>query len=406
MEDLVKQISANKNEPGWMLELRLAGLAVSKNLPSVVDIDLSKINFYQKPQTKIYCVPKNLQKIIAGYEMQHDSEAVYGSIIKKVAEQGVLFTDTDTALQKYPGIIKKYFGQLIKANDNKYAALNTAFWSGGSFVFVPKGVKVTLPLQAYFKINSKSLGQFERTLIIAEEGSEVTYLEGCSAEVFSESALHAGVVEIFVEKDAKVKYITTQNWSRDVYNLVTKRAQVEAGGEMRWLDINLGSHMTMKYPSCYLVGEGAKGEMVSLAVANKNQIQDTGAKMFHLASHTSSQIISKAVSLNGGKNIFRGTVKANFPCKSKTQCDSLILDKNSSAESYPTVKAETNEAQISHEATISRIEDDQLFYLQNRGLSKAEAESLIVNGFTNDIIKQLPMEYAIELNLLLNNVRY
>ena len=405
--DTVKKISEIKNEPSWMLDFRLQSLMVFEKkplpawCPDLTGLNLAEINFYQTPETKISCVPEGLKKSLAGYELQHDSEAVYGSIIKKIADQGVLFTDTDNALKKYPEIFKKYFGKLIPAGDNRFAALNSACWSGGSFVYVPSGIRVALPLQAYFKINSKKLGQFERTLIIADEGSNVTYLEGCSAEVSSQASLHAGVVEIYVAKNAKVKYVTTQNWSSDVYNLVTKRARVEENGTMQWLDINLGSRLTIKYPSCYLVGKGARGEMVSLAVANSGQTQDTGAKMFHLAPETSSTIISKSISLNGGKNIFRAMVVASAKSKSKTKCESLILDEKSSAQSYPALKAENKDAQLSHEATISRLEDDQLFYLQSRGLTRSEAENLIVGGFAEPIVKQLPMEYAIELQQLL-----
>jgi Fe-S cluster assembly protein SufB len=405
---VIKNISRLKNEPAWMRRWRQKSWQIyqTKTAPTwgadLAGLDLAKINYYQAPETRISCVPKALRKILAGYEVQHDSEAVYGSIIKKIADQGVLFTDTDTALKKCPTLFKKYFGKLVPAGDNKFAALNAACWSGGSFVYVPRGVSVALPLQAYFKINTKRLGQFERTLIIADEGSNVTYLEGCSAEVTSEAALHAGVVEIFVGKSARVKYITVQNWSNAVYNLVTKRAKVEENGSMQWLDVNLGSRTTMKYPSCLLAGKGAAGEMISLAIANKGQTQDTGAKMFHLAPDTTSQIISKSVSLGGGKNVFRGMVEVSQPgCKSKTKCESLILDPKSSAQSYPAFKATSADAQISHEATISRLEDDQLFYLCSRGLSREAAESLIVNGFAEPILKLLPMEYAIELNRLI-----
>ncbi|MBI3887946.1 Fe-S cluster assembly protein SufB, partial [Candidatus Microgenomates bacterium] len=349
-------------------------------------------------------VPEAEKKMLAGVEAQYDSDAIYGSIKKKLEDQGVLFTDTDNALKKYPEIFKEYFGKLVPAMDNKFAALNTACWSGGSFVYVPKGVKVELPLQAYFRINARQIGQFERTLIVADEGSFVKYVEGCSAPIYSTDSLHAAVVEIFVKKNASVSYTTIQNWSENVYNLVTKRSKVEQNGRMSWVDCNLGSKVTMKYPSCYLMGEGASGEMLSLAVANKNQHQDTGAKMYHLAPKTTSQIISKSISLGGGKNSFRGVVeisKDSTGCKSKTKCEALVLNSGSAAESYPTFKADCPDAQISHEATISRIEEDQLFYLQSRGLTVAQAESLIVNGFAGTVIKQLPMEYAIELNRLI-----
>jgi Fe-S cluster assembly protein SufB len=416
---IVATISKNKNEPDWMLKFRLAALKIFLEKPDIVKIDFDKIAYHVdpvSPKARSWdSLPKNIRetyekigipeaesKYLAGVEAQYDSDAIYGSFKKKLEAQGIIFTDTDSALKKYPEIFKKYFGKLVPATDNKFAALNSACWSGGSFIYVPKGVKVELPLQAYFRINAKEMGQFERTLIIADEGSSVKYIEGCSAPVYSVDSLHAAVVEVFVEKNATVTYTTIQNWSEDVINLVTKRAKVEAGGTMVWTDCNLGSKMTMKYPSCYLVGEGARGEMLSLAIAGKNQVQDTGAKMFHLAPKTTSQIISKSISLKGGKNVFRGTVEVNSSeCKSKTKCESLILDADSSAQSFPAFKAKAADAQISHEATISKIEEDQLFYLQNRGVTKDEAESLIVNGFVQPIIKQLPMEYAVELNRLI-----
>lgn len=426
-EDVVRTISKIKEEPDWMLKIRLDALRVfnSKSLPTwggdLSKIDFDKITYYlSSTHKKVNSwkdlpekikntydrigVPEAEKKMLAGVEAQYDSDAIYGSIKKKLESLGVLFTDTDTALKKYPEIFKNYFGKLVPALDNKFAALNTACWSGGSFVYVPKNVKIELPLQAYFRINAKEMGQFERTLIIADEGSYVKYVEGCSAPVYTTDSLHAAVVEIFVNKAATVSYTTIQNWSNNVYNLVTKRSKVEQGGTMSWIDCNLGSKLTMKYPSCYLVGVGARGEMLSLAVANNGQHQDTGAKMFHLAPETSSQIISKSISLGGGKNSFRGIVeitKDSIKCKSKTKCEALVLNAGSAAESYPTFKADSPDAQISHEATISRIEEDQLFYLQSRGLTVAQAESLIVNGFAQPIIKQLPMEYAIELNRLI-----
>lgn len=415
----IKTISQTKNEPEWMKKFRLEALAAFQDKPDLVQINYDRINFYSPVSSskvrswdslpaelrRVYeklGIPEAEKKYLAGVEAQWDSDAVYGSVKKKLEAQGVLFTDTDTALKKYPRYFKKYFGQLVLSGEHKFTALNSACWSGGSFIYVPKGVKVALPLQAYFRINAKEFGQFERTLIIADEGSDVTYLEGCSAPAYTTTSLHAGVVEIYVGKNAAVKYVTVQNWSNDVYNLVTKRARVEKGGIMRWLDVNIGSKLTMKYPSCYLVGEGARGEMTSLAIANKDQVQDTGAKMYHQAANTTSQINSKSISLGGGKNIFRGTVKIEAPrAKSKTKCESIILDKTSQAQSYPAIKCETDDAQVSHEATISRLEEDQLFYLRSRGLSEAEAQSLIVNGFADSVIKQLPMEYAIELNRLI-----
>ncbi len=415
----VKRISRTKNEPVWMEKRRLSAREVFEKKPDPVGLDFEKITYFSPgPMSKVRSwdslppdlravyqklgVPEAERKYLAGVEAQWDSDAVYGSVKKNLEHDGVIFTDTDTALQKYPQFFQEYFGKLIPPEDHKYAALNSACWSGGSFIYVPKGVKVDLPLQAYFRINARAFGQFERTLIIADEGSSVTYFEGCSAPVYSTTSLHAGVVEIFVKKNATVKYVTVQNWSSDVYNLVTKRARVEEGGTMRWLDANMGSKLTRKYPACYLVGKKARGEMVSLSLAKKNQIQDTGAKMFHLAPKTTSQITSKSICLGGGKSIFRGKVEVTAPeCQSKTRCESLILDDKSSAESYPALKADRRDAKISHEAVISRIEEDQLFYLQSRGLTAAEAQSLIVNGFADPIVKQLPLEYGLELKKLL-----
>lgn len=387
--------------------------------PGITGLDLEKLNYFVStgipkagkwdelpPKIKgVYKklgIPDDEQRFLAGVEAQWDSDPIYGAIKATLDDQGVIFTDTDTALKKYPALFKKYFGKLISAGDNKFAALNTACWSGGSFVYIPKGVKIPWPLQAYFRINARAFGQFERTLIIAEEGSEVTYIEGCSAPVYTQNSLHAGVVEIFVKKNASVKYITVQNWSQNIFNLVTKRSQVREGGKMRWLDINIGSKMTMKYPSCYLIGEKAKGEMVSLSIAKNDQVQDTGAKMFHLAPNTASEIFSKSVCLKGGKSIFRGQVVINQKkCRSKTKCESLILDDQSEAKSFPNLEVKVADAKASHEATISRLEEEQVFYLQTRGLTRQQAESLLVTGFTKKIINELPMEYAVELNQLI-----
>lgn len=418
---IINQISKTKHEPNWMSKIRLKALDIfnQKPMPSgILGLDLNKINYFSSKIDKakswkdlpkeirsVYQklgIPEDEQRFLAGVEAQWDSDPIYGAIKESLERQGVIFTDTDTALKKHPRIFRKYFGKLIPSTDNKFAALNTACWSGGSFVFVPKNVKVPWPLQAYFRINARSFGQFERTLIIAEEGSEVTYVEGCSAPVYAESSLHAGVVEIFVQKNACVKYITVQNWSQNIFNLVTKRSQVEESGKMRWLDVNLGSKMTMKYPSCYLIGQKARGEMVSLSIAKGDQIQDTGAKMFHLAPNTSSEIFSKSVCLKGGKSVFRGQVVIKHKkCRSKTKCESLILDDKSTAESFPNLKVEVADAQASHEAKISRLEEEQLFYLQTRGLTRQQAESLLVTGFTKKVINELPMEYAVEINELI-----
>lgn len=343
-------------------------------------------------------IPEDEQKFLAGVEAQWDGDAIYGSIKEVLQEQGVIFTDTDSALKQYPEIFQRYFGKLVSASDNKFAAANTACWSGGSFVLVPKGVKVFWPLQAYFRINARSFGQFERTLIIAQEGSEVVYVEGCSAPVYADSSLHAGVVEVFVEKGASVKYITVQNWSKNIFNLVTKRSHVGEGGKMRWLDINLGSRVTMKYPSCYLSGKQARGEMVSLAIAKEFQVQDTGAKMFHFAPETSSEIFSKSICLRGGKSIFRGQVVIEAEkCRSQTNCESLILDKKSQAQSFPSLDVRTADARVSHEAKVYRLEEEQIFYLMTRGLTRHQAERLLVSGFAREIIDELPVEYAVEL---------
>lgn len=425
-EKIVREISKSKDEPEWMMGFRLTSLKKFKSLtmPSwapKTEINFDNFTYYLNPTKKKASswsdLPENIKKtyekigvpqkereFLAGVEAQYDSQAVYGSIKKKLDEQGVLFTDTDTALKKYPQYFKKYFGKLIPPTDNKFAALNSAFWSGGSFVYVPKNTKVTLPLQAYFRINAKNFGQFERTLIIADEGSEVTYQEGCSAPVYATESLHAAVVEIFVGKNAKVRYVTVQNWSGDVYNLVTKRARVEENGSMQWLDVNIGSKLTMKYPSCYLVGRGAKGETLSLAIAGKNQLQDTGAKMIHIAPETSSNILSKSISFNGGTTVFRGVVQVNSAAKgskTKTKCDAMILDNGSGSDTYPNLQVDTKEVVATHEATVSKLEEEQIFYLMSRGITRGEAESLIVNGFADSIIKELPIEYGMEIRRLL-----
>lgn len=423
---IVKQISKSKGEPDWMLNFRLESLNKFKSstMPTwapKIDINFDNFTYYLSPTKKKASswsdLPENIKKtyekigvpqkereFLAGVEAQYDSSAIYGSIKAKLDKQGVLFTDTDTALKKYPQYFKKYFGKLIPSKDNKFAALNSAFWSGGSFVYVPKNVKVTLPLQAYFRINAKNFGQFERTLIIADEGSEIKYIEGCSAPVYATESLHAAVVEIFVGKNATVRYVTVQNWSSDVYNLVTKRARVEENGSMQWLDVNIGSKLTMKYPSCYLVGRGARGETLSLAIAGKGQNQDTGAKMIHIAPQTTSNILSKSISFNGGKTTFRGVVKINNLAKgskTKTKCDALILDNDSKSDTYPNLQVDTKEVSATHEATVSKIEEEQIFYLMSRGLTRGEAESLIVNGFADSIIKELPIEYGMEIKRLL-----
>jgi len=423
----VEQISYLKNEPDWMRKMRLQSLEIffAKKMPEW-GADLSKINFediyyYIKPTSQKNRswneVPPEIkytfeklgikeaeQKLLAGVELQFDSDVVYGSIKKNWEEKGVIFTDTDTAVRQYPEIVKKYFATIVPPADNKFAALNTACWSGGSFIWVPPGVEVDIPLQAYFRINASQMGQFERTLIIAEEGSKIHYIEGCTAPIYSTDSLHAAVVEIIVKPKAKVQYTTVQNWSKNVYNLVTKRAFVEEEGEMRWLDANLGSKVTMKYPSFYLKGRKAKGETMSLAVAGNGQNQDAGSKAFHLAPETSSRIISKSVSFSGGKTTFRGLVrmiKGVKNSKTHVQCNSLILDEKSSAQTYPTMQIEEKDVLAGHEATVGKIGEDQLFYLQSRGITESDAIGLVVNGFFEPIVKEIPLEYAVELNRLL-----
>ena len=424
---IVEEISWIKDEPSWMREKRLRALEIfqGKKMPTwganLSEINFDEIYYYIKPTSKKsrtwdevpaeikytferLGIPEAERKFLAGVELQFDSETVYGSIKKKWEEKGVIFCDTDTALQKYGEIVQKYFGTVIPAADNKFAALNSAVWSGGSFVWVPAGVKVDIPLQAYFRINANQMGQFERTLIIAEEGSEVCYIEGCTSPTYTTDSLHAAVVEIIVKPGAKVQYITVQNWSSNVYNLVTKRAFVETEAEMLWIDANLGSKVTMKYPSFYLKGPKAKGETLSLAVAGAGQHQDAGSKAFHLAPETSSVITSKSISFNGGRTSYRGLVKViNSAEKSKSHvvCDALILDEKSRSDTYPTMEIDEDNVSIAHEATVAKISGEQLFYLQSRGLTEAEARSVIVNGFISPIVAQIPLEYAVELNRLI-----
>ena len=335
---------------------------------------------------------------------QYDSEVIYHSLKKQWEKKGVIFLDTDTALKKYPHFFQEYFGKAIPPADNKLAALNSAVWSGGSFIYVPPDVKVDIPLQAYFRINAANMGQFERTLIIAEEGSFVHYVEGCTAPVYSTDSLHSAVVEIFVKKGARVRYTTIQNWSQNVYNLVTKRMRVEEEGFGEWIDGNLGSKLTMKYPSVYLMGKGARGEILSIAYAGANQHQDAGGKALHFAPDTTSKITSKSVSCNGGRTSYRGLIQV-LPsarrAKTKVICDALLIDEESRSDTYPTMDIRLNDVQIEHEATVSKIGDLQLFYLQSRGLTKADAEAMIVNGFIEPIVKELPLEYAVELNRLI-----
>jgi Fe-S cluster assembly protein SufB len=426
-EEVVKNISWHKNEPEWMRQFRLKSLSYfSKKAMPQWGADLSTIRFddiyyYIKPTSQAVSswndlpaeikdtydkigIPEAEKKFLAGVSAQYESEVVYKSVQSALEKQGVIFLDMDSGLREYPQLVAEYFGKVIPPLDNKFASLNSAVWSGGSFVYVPKGVHVQLPLQAYFRINAANMGQFERTLIIADEGSYVHYVEGCTAPIYSTDSLHTAVVEIIVKKGARVRYTTIQNWSTNVYNLVTKRALVEEEGTMEWVDGNLGSKITMKYPSVYLMGKKARGEVLSIAYAGSGQHQDAGGKAVHMASETTSQIISKSISKNGGRTSYRGLVEVNkgaVQCKSKVVCDALLLDEQSRSDTYPDMKIHEKRVQIEHEATVSKVGDEQLFYLQSRGIPETQAESMIVNGFIEPIVKELPLEYAVEMNRLI-----
>ena len=423
----VYQISKIKNEPDWMTEIRLKAFEIfrQKKMPDW-GADLSRINFdeivfFSKTTDKVVTswedlpkeiketydrigVPEAEKKYLAGVSAQYDSEVIYKSVQKELDKIGVIFCDMDTGLAKYPEIVKEYFGTLIPAHDNKFAALNTAAWSGGSFVYVPKGVSVKMPLQAYFRINSERFGQFERTLIIAEEGSQVHYIEGCTAPIYTTDSLHAAVVEIFVKPGARVRYTTVQNWSNNVYNLVTKRARADKDAIMEWIDCNIGSQVTMKYPSVYLMGEGSKGEVLSIAYAGKNQHQDAGAKMFHFAPNTSSRIVSKSISKSGGRTSYRGLVQVMPGAKASNvfvSCDALLLDEASRSDTYPYMKIKENDVAVQHEATVEKIGEEKLFYLTSRGIDRVQAEGILVNGFIEPVTREIPLEYSIELNRLM-----
>ncbi len=427
-EDVVKNISDIKKEPSWMTDFRLKAFHIFEQKPMPDwGADLSNINFadiyyYIRPTEKQadsweklpreiketydrIGVPEAEKKFLSGVSAQYESEVVYESINKELNKVGVIFCDMDTGLRNYPEIVKKYFGTLIPPHDNKFAALNSAVWSGGSFVYVPKGVKVPMPLQAYFRINAESFGQFERTLIIAEEGSYVHYIEGCTAPVYTTNSLHSAVVEIFVHKNARVRYTTVQNWSNNVYNLVTKRARAEEKAVMEWVDCNIGSKVTMKYPSVYLMGEGARGEVLSIAFAGHDQHQDAGAKMLHFAPNTSSRIISKSVAKAGGRTSYRGLIQVMPRAKRSSvfvSCDALILDEQSRSDTYPFMKIKENDVTVQHEATVEKIGEEKLFYLTSKGISRSDAEGLLVNGFIEPVTKEIPLEYSIELNRLIN----
>jgi Fe-S cluster assembly protein SufB len=423
---VVEEISAIKGEPDWMRKFRLKALRHFDARPmpwwgaDLSDIDFQDIYYYLKPterQAKNWedlpedikgtwdklGIPEAEKKYLGGVSAQYESEVVYHKIKDELDQMGVVFTDTDSALREHPDLFKEHFGTIVPPNDNKLAALNSAVWSGGSFIYVPAGVHVDIPLQAYFRINAQNVGQFERTLIIADEGSYVHYVEGCSAPIYTTDSLHSAVVEIIAKKGSRVRYTTIQNWSTNVYNLVTKRAAAHEDAVMEWIDGNIGSKVTMKYPSIYLLGRGARGEVLSVAYAGKGMHTDAGGKAIHAAPHTTSVITSKSVSKDGGRTGYRGLVRVEpgaDHAKSIVRCDALILDPESRSDTYPYVEVEEESAQLGHEATVARIGEDQLFYLMSRGLSEAEASAMIVNGFIEPITRELPMEYAVELNRL------
>ncbi|MCE7010692.1 Fe-S cluster assembly protein SufB [Kibdelosporangium philippinense] len=427
-EDVVRDISAKKSEPEWMLESRLKGLQLfdRKPMPNW-GADLSGINFdsikyfvrsTEKQAQSWEDLPEDIkntydklgipeaekQRLVAGVAAQYESEVVYHQIREDLEEKGVIFLDTDTALKEHPELFKEYYGSVIPHGDNKFSALNGAVWSGGSFIYVPKGVHVDIPLQAYFRINTENMGQFERTLIIVDEDAYVHYVEGCTAPIYSSDSLHSAVVEIIVKKGGRCRYTTIQNWSNNVYNLVTKRAKAEEGATMEWIDGNIGSKVTMKYPSVFLMGEHAKGEVLSIAFAGEGQHQDAGAKMVHMAPHTSSTIVSKSVARGGGRTSYRGLVQVNkraHHSKSTVKCDALLVDQISRSDTYPYVDIREDDVQMGHEATVSKVSEDQLFYLMSRGLTEDEAMAMVVRGFVEPIARELPMEYALELNRLI-----
>jgi Fe-S cluster assembly protein SufB len=427
-EDVVRDISALKDEPAWMLDLRLRGLRMFRRKPmpawgaDLSGIDFENIKYFvrstekqaeswddlpadiKNTYDKLGIPEAEKQRLIAGVAAQYESEVVYHKIREDLAEKGVIFLDTDTALREHPELFQEYYGTVIPPGDNKFAALNTAVWSGGSFIYVPKGVHVDIPLQAYFRINTENMGQFERTLIIVDEGAYVHYVEGCTAPIYKSDSLHSAVVEIIVKKDARCRYTTIQNWSNNVYNLVTKRAIAEQGATMEWIDGNIGSKVTMKYPAVYLMGEHARGETLSVAFAGEGQHQDAGAKMVHCAPNTSSTIVSKSVARAGGRTSYRGLVNVQEGAehsKSTVKCDALLVDKISRSDTYPYVDVREDDVEMGHEASVSKISEDQLFYLMSRGMTEDEAAATIVRGFVEPIARELPMEYALELNRLI-----
>ncbi len=424
--EIVHQISEIKGEPQWMLDFRLKSLDIfnSKPMPhwgGDIAIDFQDIYYYLKPsdhQGKTWDdvpqeikdtfdklgIPEAEKKYLSGVKAQFESEVVYGSLKQDLADQGVVFLDTDSAVREYPDLVREYFGKIIPPTDNKFAALNSAVWSGGSFIYVPPGVKIEFPLQAYFRINAENMGQFERTLIIVDEGASVHYVEGCTAPMYSSESLHSAVVEVICKRGSRCRYTTIQNWANNIYNLVTKRAMAYRDATMEWVDGNLGSKLTMKYPAVYMMEPGARGEILSIAFSSKGQHQDAGAKLVHAAPHTTGQIISKSISKNGGRSSYRGLVRVEKGAKhSKCNvvCDALILDPRSRSDTYPYIEILEQDVSVGHEASVSRIGEEQLFYLMSRGLSEAEASTMIVNGFIEPLVKELPMEYAVEMNRLI-----
>ena len=426
-EEVVREISAMKGEPEWMLNFRLKALKHFQSRPipnwgaDLSDLDLDEIYYYVKP-TDVegrswdevpetikstfdkLGIPEAEQKYLAGVGAQYDSEMIYHNVQEELEKQGVIFMSIEDGLRKHPDIFREYFSTVIPIEDNKFAALNSAVWSGGSFVYIPKGVKVKLPLQAYFRLNMASIGQFERSLIIADEGSQVHYVEGCTAPLYSSNSFHSGVIEIVVKKDARVRYTTIQNWSSNVYNLVTQRAMVYENGTMEWVDANLGSKTTMKYPSCYLMEPGAHGEILSVAFAGPGQHQDAGGKALHFAPNTSSKITSKSISRGNGRSSYRGLLKI-FPeaegSKSNVVCDALLLNHDSRSDTYPYIEVDAEDVTLGHEATVSKVGEEQLFYLMSRGMTEEEATTMVVSGFIEPLVKELPMEYAVEMNRLI-----
>ncbi|HEY5669960.1 MAG TPA: Fe-S cluster assembly protein SufB [Anaerolineales bacterium] len=425
--EVVEQISSMKGEPEWMLAFRLKALDHFLKRPTptwggdLSTLNLDDIYYYVKPadsESKTWDdvpeaikntfdklgIPEAERKFLAGVGAQYDSEMVYHKILEHLEAQGVIFLSIEDGLRKHPDLFREYFSTVIPIEDNKFAALNSAVWSGGSFIYVPKGVKVDLPLQAYFRLNVANIGQFERTLIIADEGAQLHYVEGCTAPIYTTDSFHSGVIEIVVKKGARVRYTTIQNWSVNVYNLVTQRALVYEGATMEWVDANLGSKLTMKYPSCYLLGPGAHGEILSMAFAGKGQHQDAGGKVIHFAPHTSSKVTSKSISKSGGRASYRGLLKVHKEAedvRSNVVCDALLLDETSRSDTYPYIEIDAEDVTIGHEASVSKVGEEQLFYLMSRGLSEEEATTMVVSGFIEPLVKELPMEYAIEMNRLI-----